>query len=52
VAGVGLQIMLSTFSISPAHVVLSDLHGSNPTRECFADIFCMLRDSIAIVASH
>jgi hypothetical protein len=29
-----------------------ELHGRSSTSECFADTFCMLRDSIAIVASH
>jgi hypothetical protein len=29
-----------------------ELHGSSSTRECFADAFCILRGSIAIVASH
>lgn len=29
-----------------------ELHDSSSASECFADTFCMLRDSIAIVASH
>jgi hypothetical protein len=42
----------TTFVLQRCADMLREPHSSSSTSECFAYMFCMLRDSIAIVASH